>query len=52
MDEIETLAETIIYFAQERQKAGKCQNLNSAICAIGLEVDQLLMTFMKEHKEC
>jgi len=52
MDEIETLAETIIYFAQERQKIKSGQNINSAICAIGLEVDQLLMEFMREHKEC
>jgi len=51
MEEIRTLADTIIYVAKERQKSkSKYQNLNSAIHSVILDVQQLLMEFMKENK--
>jgi len=45
-----TLADTIIWLAEERVKDGKVQNLNSAIIAIGLEADQILMERMAKEK--
>jgi len=47
---IKTLADTIIWLAEERVKDGKVQNLNSAIIAIGLEADQILMERMAKEK--
>jgi len=51
MEEIKTLADTIIYIAEERQKLkSRCQNLNSAIHSVVLDIQQLLMEFMGEHR--
>jgi len=51
MEEIRTLADTIVYVAKERQRSkSKYQNLNSAIHSVVLDVQQLLMEFMKENK--
>ena len=51
MEEIKTLADTIIYVAKERQKSkSKYQNLNSAIHSVVLDIQQLLMEFMGEHR--
>ena len=51
MDEIETLADTIIWLAEAKQSSKeRCQNLNSAIHSVVLDVQQLLMEFMKENK--
>ena len=50
-DNIRTLADTIIYVAKERQKSkSKYQNLNSAIHSVVLDIQQLLMEFMGEHR--
>jgi len=50
---IKTIADTIIWLAEEWQSNSdrKCQNINSAIHAIKLEVTQHLMLFMDEHKK-
>ena len=45
-----TIADTIIWIAQERMKKEPFQNINAAICAVKLEVSQELMKFMSEHK--
>lgn len=48
MTDAETLAETIIYLAEQRiTKTG----LAGAICAVCMEVDQILMAYMAEHRE-
>ena len=44
---IQTLAQTIIWVAEERIKSGvKYQDLNSAIHAVGLDISQILMDIM------
>ena len=47
---IKTLADTIIWLAEERTKEEKFQNINSAIIAVMVEVDQLLMIKMAKEK--
>jgi len=51
MEEIKTIADTIIWLAEAKQSSKeRCQNLNSAIHSVVLDVQQLLMEFMKENK--
>ena len=49
---ITTIAETIIWLAEERQKDPKYkgQNINSQVHAVKLEVTQKLMEYMDLHK--
>ena len=47
---IQTLAETIIWLAEERFKREGGQDINSAIHAVCLEADQLLMVYIAEDK--
>lgn len=47
---IKTLADTIIWVAQERMKTEKFQNINSAVHAIEIEITQHLMEFMNKNK--
>ena len=48
---IKTLANTIVWIAEERLKKGeKYQDLNSAIHAVVLDVMQILMDKMKENR--
>lgn len=51
---IKTLANTIIWYAQEQLKSGlKCQDVNSAIHGVLLDVGQILMDYMaKQDKKC
>lgn len=51
-NEILTIADTIIWLATERQKREetRCQNLNSAIHSVAVEVSEALMEVMKENK--
>lgn len=50
-DNVKTLAETIIWMAQERMREDKkVLHINSAIVAVTLEADQILMDYMKEAK--
>ena len=50
-NEIETISKTIIWIAEERIKSGeKYQNINSAIHAVLLEVQNELMETMKYQK--
>lgn len=46
---IRTLADTIIWHAQERHKHERCQNENSAIHSVLLDIQQLLMLHMAEN---
>lgn len=46
--EIETIAQTIVWLAQERVKTEKFQDVNSAIHATMLEIANILMDFMKD----
>lgn len=48
--EIEALAETIIWYSQERMKNELFQNINSAIHATMVEIANILMDFMKNEK--
>jgi hypothetical protein len=47
---IQTLADTIIWYAGERHKECPHQNINSAIHAVNLDIAQILMKFMAEQK--
>ena len=50
-DNIRTLADTIIWLAEAKQSSKeRCQNLNSAIHSVVLDIQQLLMEFMGEHR--
>ena len=50
-DNIRTLADTIVWLAEAKQSSKeRCQNLNSAIHSVVLDVQQLLMEFMGGHK--
>lgn len=46
-----TIADTIIWLAEERMKTQPFQNINAAIHAVKLEVTQHLMKVMKYQKE-
>ena len=48
MTDIETIAETIIYLA--RQREGKT-GLAGAICSVCMEIDQVLMDAMAQGQE-
>jgi len=48
---IKTLAETIIWVAEEKLKKEGGQGINSAIHAVVLEISQLLMIHMKEVQD-
>jgi len=48
--DIHTIAVTIIWLAQEKMKIHHYQNINSAIMAVKLDIDQYLMEFMAKHK--
>ena len=45
-----TIAETIIWLAQERMKVEPFQNINSAIHAVMMDVSLLLMAHMGKRK--
>ena len=48
---IKTIADTIVWCAKERIKEGvPYQDINSAIHAVSMDVEQLLMDFMSKHK--
>ncbi len=49
-EEIKTLAKTIIWMARKRLEHNKFQNLNSAIHAITVELQNELMLFMRDEK--
>lgn len=48
--EEETVAETIIWIAEERMKIEPYQNINSAIHGVMMEIKQHLMAYMDKHK--
>ena len=50
LEEVETIAQTIIWLAEERMKTEPFQNINSAIHAVTLDVSEFLMDFMKDTK--
>ena len=46
-----TIAETIIWVAEERVKAGEpFQNINAAVHSVKMDVAEHLMNWMKDHK--
>ena len=45
-----TVADTIIWMAQERIKTEPFPNINAAVVAIGLEIDRFILDFMDKHK--
>ena len=49
-DMVKCLADTIIWIAKQRIANGHGQNINSAIVAVCLEADQILMDFMSKQK--
>lgn len=51
MDIPKTIADTIIWHAEERMKKWPTLKINSVIHAVKLEVTQHLMEYMAEHKE-
>ena len=48
-EEIKTIAETIVYVAEERMKTKKYQNINSAIHCVNLEVSLILQDEMAKN---
>jgi len=52
-NEVKTIAETIVWIADERIKAGQAyQNRASAIYSVNLEVSNELIEHMKERNDC
>ena len=47
---VKTLADTIIWVAQERQGCEPCQDINSSIHSVVLDMKQYLMDFMAKSK--
>lgn len=45
-----TIAETIIWLAEEKMKVEPYQNINSAIHGVMMDVKQFLMDFMEKNK--
>lgn len=46
---IRTLADTVLWVAEERYRKGKYKSLNSAIHAVSMEVSLRLMDVMKDN---
>lgn len=49
-DHIKTLAETILWLAEEQMKTEGFQNINSSIMALCMSLDLELIKFMKKNK--
>lgn len=50
MNNIQTIADTIIWLAKEKFKEEPFQNINSAIHAVQMEVSLIVMKYMVKHK--
>jgi hypothetical protein len=50
LEEEKTIAETIIWLAEEKMKIEPYQNINSAVHGVMMDVKQFVMAFMEENK--